>query len=538
MREASLTKRTYGLCLALILLVALMAQWSLFGVGLFRMTSDESARILTAWRLDWPNALEPFLWPPFYKLFVGTALKIYPSVFYTPRLLVCAFGLLSLLSIAWLAAELFNDRLVSLLAAVLAITAPQRLIFSVVPLSDIYYFVFIVSAAAATANWLRTDRTPPLMLACVLLILAEAVRFEGGLFAVFLELLLLYRWLVLKRLSFGRLAAASALLFGFPVLWAINSYVWYGSLSNLSVASQQFVGEFGHNLAYAIKWSPLRFFIQDMLWNPLTLIGLVALGWLAMRDRTIRLWGLLYGVPLLVFSVVCVITFSIPTAATWRTSGVWTLMILPFDAFAAVRVGALLSRSPGLSRLALVALLAVAVLPMGVRSAWYAHDGLRNNETQRLHQERALDWYLDQQLKAAPGLVAVVDSSSNLDYLDVLAFSRFPNRLIPTGGGDPVRIGFYEPMRAAYAGHADVAKFLTDRFGLDHGGAPGAFAAHHVGFLVVRNPDYLSALDASPLVTRSRHFNDWTVYTVKPPVLSSGGGKNNAETKPQLAHAG
>ncbi len=523
-----MTKRTYNFCLVLVLLAALAAQASLFSLGLFRMTSDESARILTAWHLDWSNALEPFLWPPFYKLFVGTALKIYPSVFYTPRLLVCIFGLLSLLSIAWLATELFGDRLISVVAAVLAIAAPQRLIFSVVPLSDIYYFVFIVSAAAATANWLRTDRTLPLMLACVFLILAEAVRFEGGLFAVFLELLLLHRWLILKRLSFSRLAASSVLLFGFPILWAVNSLVWYGTLHNLGVASQQFVGEFGHNLAYAIKWSPLRFFIQDIIWNPLTLPGVVALVWLATGDRTIRLWALLYGVPLLVFTLVCIITFSIPTAATWRTSGVWTLMMLPFDAFIAVRIGAILSRSPGLPKAALLALLLLALLPMSVRSAWYTHDGLRNNETRRVHQERALDLYLDAQLKAAPGTVAVVDSSTNLDYLDVLAFSRFPDRLMATGGGDPVRIGFYEPMRSAYAGHADVARFLTDRFGLDHGGAPAAFAAYHVGFLVVRSPDDVSALNASRLVTRIRHFNDWTIYAVKPLV----------DKKPQVAHAG
>ena len=535
-----MTQRSYLLCLGLTVLVALMAQCGLFGAGLFRITADESARILTAWHLNRSNAFEPFLWPPFYKLFVGAALKIYPSVFFTPRLLVSIVGLVCLLSVAWLAMELFADRTISVIAAVLAILAPQRLIFSVAPLSDIYYFVFIVSAAAATARWLRTARTPSLMLACVFLLLAETVRFEGGLFALFLELLLLHQWLIAKHLPFATLAAASLLLFGFPALWAVNSYVWYGSLSNLSVASQQFIGEFGRNLGYAIKWSPLRFFIQDMLWNPLTLPGLAVVAWLALSDRAVRLWALLYGVPLLVFSAVCIVTFSIPTAATWRTSGVWTLMMLPFDAFVAHRIGIWLWRSARLPRAALLVLLLLAILPMGVRSLWYARDGLHNNETHRLHQERALDRYLDRRLAASPSATVGVDTSTNLDYLDVLAFSRFPNRLITTGDGDPVRIGFYEPMRDDFAARKQAAHMLTDRFDLSHGGNAEALVRFHVRFLIVRNPVDLAALDKSALVTRIRQFNDWSVYAVKAPLLSSGVARGSSVMRhpSHVAHAG
>ena len=95
-----MTRRGYLLSLGLALLVALVAQVGLLSAGLFRITSDESARILTAWHMTRANALEPFLWPPFYKLFVGSALKLYPNIFLTPRILVDAAGLLSLLALA------------------------------------------------------------------------------------------------------------------------------------------------------------------------------------------------------------------------------------------------------------------------------------------------------------------------------------------------------------------------------------------------------------------------------------------------------
>ncbi len=511
-----MTHRNYFLYLGLILLLALAVQVGMFDSGLYRLTSDESARILTAWHLTGSNALEPFLWPPFYKLFVGSALKLYPSIFLTPRILVCITGLFSLLSLVWLTTALFHDRRISLIAAFLALLAPHRLLFSVVPLSDIYYFFFIVSAATLVLRWLRSERARPLLGACACMLLAESVRFEAGLFAVFLEILLIYRGLIRRDLPFVTLCVSSLILFIFPALWALNSYLWYGSLSNINVASQQFVGEFGRNYAYAIKWSPLRFFVQDMIWNPLTVPGLAAVIWLSVRDRAIRTWTLLFAVPLLVFSLYTVLTFSIPTAATWRTSGVWTLMMLPFDAFVAWRIGTILVGSIRAPRPVLAMLLLFAILPMGVRSLWYRHDGLRNNETLLAHQEYKLDAYLDLQLASSPGSMVLIDSSSNLDYLDLLAFSRFPDRLILTAAGDPVQIGFYEPMRHAYDGRSDVSAFLTDRFNLEHGGILKMLVAHHIRLVVVRDRAIVGAMNASLLVTPVQYYNDWTVYGVKP----------------------
>ena len=511
-----MTHRNYLLSLGLIVLAALVAQLGLFDAGLYRLTSDESARILTAWHLSSSNALEPFLWPPFYKLAVGTALKLYPNIFLTPRILVCGAGLLTLLSLVWLTTALFKDRRISVLAAILASLAPHRLLFSVVPLSDIYYFLFAITAAALTARWLRSERVRLLLGACGCLLLAESVRFEAGLLAIAHETLLLYRSLIRRDLPFVTLCLSSCILFIFPILWALNSYLWYGSLSNINVASEQFIGEFGRNYAYAIKWSPLRFFIQDIIWNPLTLLGLAAIVWLSSRDRAILLWALVFGVPLLVFSLYSVLTFSIPTAATWRISGVWTLMMLPFDAFVMLRIGTILARSIRIPYPGWAVLLLLAVLPMSVRSLWYVRDGLRNNETRQAHQERKIDAYLDLQLASAPASRVLIDSSSNLDYLDLLAFSRFPDRLILTAAGDPVRIGFYEPMRRAYAGRADVSSLLTDRFDLEHGGTLKMFAQHHVSLVVARDPAFLVALDSSPLMTPVRHYNDWTIYGVKP----------------------
>ncbi|WP_428377628.1 hypothetical protein [Lichenicoccus sp.] len=533
-----MTQRTYLISLGLLVLAALAAQLGLFGVGLYRITSDESARILTAWHMAWSNALEPFLWPPFYKLFVGSALRIDPDIFITPRALVCATGLLCLLALARLATALFEDHRISLIAAALAVLAPQRLIFSVVPLSDIYYFLFVITAAACTADWLRTDRPRSLLLGCGCILLAESVRFESGLFAGFLELLLLYRTCIRRDLRFSTLVAASVVLFIFPAFWAANSYVWYGSLNNLGVVTQQFVGMFGHDYIQALKWAPLRWFIQDTIWNPLTVGGVLVVLWLSLRERVVRLWALVFLLPLLVFSVTTVVSLSTPTAATWRTSGVWTLMMLPFDAVAAYRIGQYLARSARLPRAALAGLLILAMIPNGIRSLWYARDGLYNNETRLTHQERALDRFVDKKLAHTKAGEALIDSSTNLDYMDVLAFAKHPDRLLLTGGGDPVRIGFYEPMRQTYAGKPEADFYLKDRFGLDHGGDLRTLNAYHVSLIVVRNPAFIAALDASPLATRVRSFNDWTVFAVSPTVSSQPWHGAVLRSPPQAPHAG
>nr|WP_321984799.1 hypothetical protein [uncultured Lichenicoccus sp.] len=533
-----MTQRTYFISLGLLVLVALAAQLGLFGAGLYRITSDESARILTAWHMGWSNVLEPFLWPPFYKLFVGSAMRIYPDIFITPRVLVCVTGLVCLLALARLATALFLDRRISLIAVALAVLAPQRLIFSVAPLSDIYYFVFVITAAACTAEWLRTERARSLLLGCGCILLAESVRFESGLFAAFLELLLLYRTFISRDLRFSTWVAASVVLFIFPAFWAANSYVWYGSLSNLGVVTQQFVGMFGHDYIQALKWAPLRWFIQDTIWNPLTIGGMLVVLWLSMRERVVLLWSLVFLLPLLVFSVTTVVSLSTPTAATWRTSGVWTLMMLPFDAVAAVWVGQYLATSVRLPRAALAGLLILAMVPNGIRSLWYTHDGLTNNETHRAHQERALDRFVDKKLSRTRAGEALIDSSNNLDYLDVLAFAKNPDRMLLTGGGDPVRIGFYEPMEGAYAGKPEADFYLRDRFSLDHGGDRQALNAHHVSLIVVRNPVFIAALSTSPLATRVRSFNDWTVFAVSPTVSAEPWHGAVLKSPAQAPHAG
>jgi hypothetical protein len=89
--------------------LALVVQLGLYKLGFYRVTADESARSLMALRLSWHNALDPWIWPPFYKIFVGLFLKLHDDVFIVPRVLVGIAGLVLLLAMLRLAGALFAD---------------------------------------------------------------------------------------------------------------------------------------------------------------------------------------------------------------------------------------------------------------------------------------------------------------------------------------------------------------------------------------------------------------------------------------------
>ncbi len=502
----ALPRRTYLAALAAVLAAALVLQAGLFGIGFHRTGFDESARSLMALGLSWANALEPFIWPPFYKLFVGLALKLWPDVFLVPRILVSLAGLLAILALVRLSDLLFGDRWANLLTAVLAVAFPHRLVFSVVPLSDIYAYVFLIAAAGCVLAWLRRGSVPQLLLGCACVLGAETVRFEAGSFALALFVLVLHRWLVRRELGFGAAAAAAALLFAFPALWVLNSYLWYGALENLGITGRHYATNFGTSRLQALYLSPLgRNLALDLLWNPLMLGGLAALAWTAVRDAAVRAWALAFGVPLVLSTAVMVLTLSITMAAPWRTIGIWSLLLLPFEALAVLRIAAWLGRSGAPPRRAAVAaLLAVALLPPAARSAVYVREGMLDRQAGGWRQERAAGLHAVRELeRSGGGGKALLDSASNLEFLDVLAGSGDPKRFVLSHGTDPQVVANDMPLGRPPP---------EDRFGLARGGSDEALAAEGVRLLLVREPRFVGALDAADRWKRAREFSPWVLY--------------------------
>jgi hypothetical protein len=489
-----------------VLAAAFGLQAGLFGIGFHRISFDESARSLMALNLSWANAFEPFIWPPFYKWFVGLVLKLWGDVFLVPRLLAGAAGLLAILALgapvrpavrrppAEPAGRGVGRGLPA--PADLQRRAPVGHLRLPVP----------IAAAGCVLAWLRRGSVPQLLLGCACVLGAETVRFEAGSFALALSVLVLHRWLIRRELSFAAAAAAAAILFAFPALWALNSYLWYGSLDNLGLTGRHYAANFGTGRLRALYLSPLgRNLALDIVWNPLMLGGLAALAWAAARDAVARAWALAFGVPLLLGTAVMVLSLSITMAAPWRTTGIWALLLLPFEALAIIRLADRLGTGRTRRGIALAALLAVALLPPAARSAVYVREGMLDRQTGGWRVERAAGLHAARELARSGGGdgKVLLDSAGNLEFLDVLTGSGDPKRFVLSHGTDPQVVANDFPLGGPPP---------PDRFGLARGGSDAALAAEGVRLLLVREPRFVAALDAADQWKRAREFGPWVLY--------------------------
>jgi hypothetical protein len=511
------TARGYNLTVVFVLGLALGVQLGLYSLGLYRVTADESARSLLALRLSWRNALEPWVWPPFYKVFVGLFLKVHRDVFVVPRILVGIAGLMLLLAIFQLAAALFADRKVSLITMLVAVPIPERLIFSVTPMSEIFFYLFLIGASIFILRWLQAGGRADLIIGCTCLMLASTDRYEACFFAVTLSLYLTGQWLRGYSLGIGLLLAAYMILLSFPLFWIVDCYWWYGSFSNLAVTSWQFQATDGYNYYTAFMRSPAGSLIKNLLWIPMLSLGAAACCWLALKDRVICAWAAIFFGPLPLITAVMIASVSIPSSVPWRTSGAWVFLLLPFTALALANTSELFR--PGRSRtVVLTGLLLLVLIPAAIHTAQIARSGMLDDGLQDWRREREAGLFIKNELARFDGGRVLIDSINNLDYLDVMAGSTVPERFVLTSGADPLDVANHMPLRAKYYRDANakiIQKYFADQFNLDRGGSIEALARNNIKLVLVRTPRLTRGLDTSALLDRLHDFGGWVLYRLR-----------------------
>ena len=509
--------RGYTLAVALMLGLAVVVQLGLYKLGFYRVTADESARSLLALRLSWRSALDPWVWPPFYKIFVGLFLKLHGDVFIVPRILVGMAGLALILILLQLANTLFSDRKVSLIATLLAIPIPDRLIFSVTPMSYIFFYLLLVGASIFILRWLQTGGRWDLIIGCVCLMLASTDRYEACFFAVALLCYLTGRWLRGHDIGLGLLASVTTILLTFPVFWVADCYWWYGSLRNLAVTSWQFLGMHGYDYYIALACSPAGSFIYILLWFPVLLLGVVAFCWLALKDRVIRTWAAIFFVPFPLVTAVMIASMSVPSAVPWRTSGAWVFLLLPFTAVALVRTSEWLWEGRA-GTWGLAGLLLVALVPPVIHTAQIVRRGMLDDAMRDWRREREAGLFIMGELARLGGGKVLIDSTDNLDYLDVMTGSTVPERCVLTSAADPLEVANHMPLRMKYYREADagtIRKYFTDQFNLDRGGSAEALARNDIKLVLVKASGFVRGLEDSALVERLRSFGGWVLYRVR-----------------------
>ncbi len=416
-----------------IVLMAAAAQALLLYAGFYSSAADESARALGAWDARFVDLIEPDVWPPFYEVLNGFALRVFNNLFVTPRVLAFVAGLMVLWALMSLADRIFKDARITALTGIIGAFLPHRLLFSVAPMSEIYLFLFLILAATSVFEWLEDGRDHHAVLAGVWFGIATTIRYEawvaGGLFAAFV----FYRIVRTRGSALVSLLAAMIIPLVFPAMWLTSNLVWPSDIHFFSITSQQAATANPNFLRVVYNTATVQMAL-DILLAPGLIAGVVALLGLARRQAGLRWWSLVVFSPVAVVTAAGLVTGSVPFAAPWRLGGAWTLLLIPFFAYAVLHVFE--QRSNRWRVVGAATLVVLTLLPIIGRSAHLATNSKFSVEELELGREVG-------DLIADRGGKVLIEPATGFSFLDVIVASNRPDAFELTIGPDPYLVALF-----------------------------------------------------------------------------------------------
>ena len=320
----------FGIFIVIILL--LISQFSVYSQGFYSIGADEAGHTLEAFQWYKGQASVFSIWLPFQKIFYGISFNIYYDLFWVPRILSSFFGILTLLSLIFLTYELFQNRIVSLIAGFLASIYYCLVIFSIIPMIEIYFFFFVITSIAFFLHWKRTNHSVSLLLTIIFLIIGTTTRYEAWIFSFSLFILIIVDIFSINGELPGKIFKTIGLfiaIFSFPMLWIYLSHNATGESTKFfySVVERYspggIIAEFKNNVLY-------NFLITNIF--SLNILGIITLIFFYNKKIEIKVYALIFLSTLLVFSIVTFITKAMPTQNSWRIASIWSIMLLPFTA--------------------------------------------------------------------------------------------------------------------------------------------------------------------------------------------------------------
>ena len=322
----------YIIAIICAVLILLLSQITLLSKGFYSISADESFHTFQAYAWSKHQFHENFVWLPFFKIFVGSFFYFFNNLLIIPRIISMCFGILTLFAITYLSHLLFHDQIINILTALLASVFTPLLVLSVLPLSGIMFYFFIIMALAFFVKWLNEKKAISLIISCMFFAASNMVRYEGWVysFCFFLMLVIIfYREDSIKN-KYSILLLSGLLLSFFPIFWISIDYADSGKLLGfVGIVSHAYKpGSFIQNLNY----NPLFQFVKLNLFS-FNILGLIPFIILSHRDKRIRNFFYVFMFSLVLLSLFGFWGKTMPSHNYWRIAGSWSLLILPFTAY-------------------------------------------------------------------------------------------------------------------------------------------------------------------------------------------------------------
>jgi hypothetical protein len=322
-----------------VFVFAALLQYSAFKGGLYTKSADESARTLSAYRWSQHAFSIPVrVWLPGYQMIIGLGLKVWPDLFLMPRVLNNVLGLLTLAALGSLAWILFKNRWVVLLTMILGATFGPRIVCSVIPFSEILFAFLLLIGITFFASWIEQARPARLLATAGFMTLSAGIRYEGWLFVAVMGLLsLLIIWerkkeLVKRRISLA--VCACFILSVVPIVWIALLVANRLNLWELFTTSGRiYAGTRANAHSLSTLWNHgpfFQFFVQNL--ESLNIFGVFGAITYGVFTPKLRRWLCLPLFAFLALGILALAGFAVPAHNYWRSSLVWSLLLVPFCA--------------------------------------------------------------------------------------------------------------------------------------------------------------------------------------------------------------
>lgn len=322
----------YLLGILIVSILLIISQVILFSKGFYSLSADDAGHTLEAFKWYAGDHSIFSIWLPFQKLLYGIIFSIYYDLFWVPRIISAFFGLLTLLSLIFMTYELFRNKIISILAGLLGAIFPSLVIFSILPMPEIYFFFFIISSIAFYLYWKRTKNSLSLFSSVIFLSICTTIRYEAWIFAFFIFLLIIieiYAADEILSVKYIKMIGIFLLIFAFPIYWIYLSYHTTGEATSFlhSVSERYSKGgeltEIKNNVLFT-------FFSMNIA--SLNIIGILTLLFYYKKKPGVKEYTHIFLLTILSIGLITFITKAMPTHHFWRLASIWSIMLIPFTA--------------------------------------------------------------------------------------------------------------------------------------------------------------------------------------------------------------